>query len=242
METILCWYKDNEILINFIKDIVYFFGAFTLLKYLWNWNYARKTGQIESNLKFRERIESALEDYVIKTNKNAIRDIGIRFVYWKNYPWHLNDDGYKHLLKIEYHDNLLLNSSWIDNTGIYFQEHLWFTSSSVYVDADGIFFFAPSENRYKGFTEYRGKRLIVQLPFTKIVNFDFREVIKYEPVFYIRHHYTEHKKLYSHKYQIREKLGDEYTYLELDNRKKISKYSWVCYKIKLLLSKFFWHE
>ena len=79
METILCWYKDNETLINFIKDIVYFLGAFTLIKYLWNWNYNRKTAQIESNLKFRERIESALEDYVIEKNKNGIKDIGIRF-------------------------------------------------------------------------------------------------------------------------------------------------------------------
>jgi hypothetical protein len=178
MEQILKFYSENETLINLIKDIVYFFGVFTVIKYLWNWNFVRKTEKIESNLNFRERIEAALDDYVIKENKNGIKDIGVRFVHWKNYPWHLQDDGYKHLLKVEYHGNQLLLSSWIDNVGIYFQEHLWFTSSSVYVDANGIFFFAPSDKIYKGFTEHKNKRLVVHLPFTNIVNFDFREVIE----------------------------------------------------------------
>jgi hypothetical protein len=242
MEAILYWYKDNADLINFIKDIVYFFGAYALIRYLWSWNYLRRTSQIELNLKFRERIEPALEAYVIEKNRHGIKDIGIRFVCWKNYPWCLNDDGYKHLLKTEYHNNALLDSSWIDNTGIYFQEHLWFNSSSVYVDARGIFFFAPSREYHKGFTEHSGKRLIFQLPFTKIVNFDFRQIIEYEPVFYIRHPYTKHKKLYSQKYQIREKLGDAYSCVELDSRKQISKYSLIRYWIKQLLCGLFWRQ
>lgn len=242
MEQILKFYNENATLINFIKDIVCFLSAFTLIKYLWNWNFIRKTEKIESNLKFRERIEAALDDYVIKENKNGIKDIGIRFVHWKNYPRRLQNDGYKHLLKVEYHDNQLLLSSWIDNVGIYFQEHLWFTSSSLYIDAAGIFFFASSERQYKGFTEHKNKRLIVQFPFTKIVNFDFREIIEYEPVLYIRYPYTKYKKLYSREYQIREKFGDEYSYVELDSRKQISKHTWVRYKTKLILSKFFWHK
>ena len=73
MEQILKFYSENETLINLIKDIVYFFGAFTVIKYLWNWSFVRKTEKIESNLNFRERIEAALDDYVIKENKNGIK-------------------------------------------------------------------------------------------------------------------------------------------------------------------------
>jgi hypothetical protein len=238
METILFWYKDNETLINLVKDIVYFFGAYYIINSLWNWNYMRKTAQIESNLKFRERIETPLEDYVIEKNKNGIKDIGIRFVRWKNYPWHLNDDGYKHILKIEYNDeNQLLSSSWIDNTGIYFQEDL--SSSSVYVDKNGIFFSAPSDKVYKGFTEHKNKRLVLHLPFTNIVNFDFREYIEYEPLFYIKCHYTNYKKLYSRKFWVREKLGDSNSSMELDSRKELSRYSWINYKITQVSSKLF---
>ena len=101
METILSWYKDNGTFINFIKDIVYFLGAFTLIKYIWNWNFIRRTEKIESNLKFRERIEAALDEYVIEENKNGRKNIGIRFVHWKNYPWDIQNDGYKHLKKCE---------------------------------------------------------------------------------------------------------------------------------------------
>jgi hypothetical protein len=71
MAMILSWYKDNDTLINFIKDIVYFLGAFTLIRYLWNWNFIRKTEKIESNLKFRQRIEAALDDYVIEKTITA---------------------------------------------------------------------------------------------------------------------------------------------------------------------------
>lgn len=237
METILSWYKDNEALINLIKDIVYFLGAFTLFKYLWSWNFNRKTEKIESNLKFRERIEIALDDYVIEQNRSNIKDIGIRFVYWKNYPWNLKNDGYKHFLNVQYHNNQLLASSWIDNTGIYFQEHLCWGSSSVYIDAIGIFFFAPKSRVYEGFEEHKNKRLVVHLPFTNIVNFDFREKIEYEPVFYIKHPYSKYKKLYSRKYLIREKLDDNYFCLELDGRKRLSRYSWLNYKIKQIYSK-----
>lgn len=242
MEAILCLYKENKTLINFIKDAVYFLGAFTLIKYLWNRNYLRKTGQIESNLQFRGRIEVALDDYVIEKNKNRIKDIGVRFVHWKNYSRSLQSDGFKHLLKVEYHHDQLLLSSWIDNTGIYFQEHLWFTSSSVYIDANDIFFFGPGDQNHKGFTEHKNKRLIVHLPFTNIVNFDFREYIEYEPVFYIKYPYTSYRKLYSRYYEIREKSGEDYSICKLDRKKQLSRYSWIGHNIKKVSSKCFWDK
>lgn len=232
MEKILLFYSENQTFINFIKDCVYVVGVWSLIRYLLNWNYVRKTTQIDSNLKFRKRIESALDDYVIDTHRNGRKDVGIRFVHWKNYPWFLKDDGYKNFLYIKYLDKRILGSSWIDNTGIYFYEILWFTSTSVYVDERGRFFFDSKGKDYKGFAEYKNKCLVMHLPFSNIINFDFREVIEHEPVFYIKYKYTKYKKLYSNQYVIREKFGDEYLRLELDNRKQISKYFLPYYKMR----------
>lgn len=187
---VLNLYLDNKDWIELVKDAVFFYGAITIIKYLWNRNYTRKIKEIDNNLRFRERIEKALSDYVIQKHKNGIKGIAIRFVYWKNYPWKFQNDGFPHSLKIEYHNDQILGSSWIDNTGIYFQEPLWFSSSSVYVDANGIFFFARQGSVYKGFVEHSDKCLVTHLPFINIINFDFKEVIEYEPVFYIKYYYT----------------------------------------------------
>ncbi|WP_036308601.1 hypothetical protein, partial [Methyloglobulus morosus] len=151
--SVLSFYKNNKDWIDLIKDIIFIFGVPLLLyksyKYLKDRTLISKTEKIETNLRFRDRIESELQNYVLEKNKNGKKDIGIRFVYWKNYPWQLSDDGYKHFLKIEYHHDLILGSSWIDNTGINFQEHLWYFGNSVYVDKNEIFFFAPKETTYK---------------------------------------------------------------------------------------------
>jgi hypothetical protein len=65
---LLKFYTDNESLINLIKDIIYFFGAFTLIKFLWNWNFVRKTEKIEANLRFRERIINHIITDLCKDN------------------------------------------------------------------------------------------------------------------------------------------------------------------------------
>lgn len=228
-ESVLKFYVDNKDWVSFIKDIVYFWGAYALLKYLWNRNYSRKTKEIAHNLQFRDRIEKELEAYVIRENKNGIKDISIRFVYWKNYPRKLAADGFKHILQIEYHNDQIIGSSWIDNTGIFFQNHLWFFSTSAYVDKNGIFFFAPEGHSYRGFTEHKNRRLITHVPYTNIVNFDFKEIIEYEPVFYTKHYYTNYKKLDSDNYILRERHGQPYFNLELDRRKQLKKYSWLAY-------------
>jgi hypothetical protein len=234
-ETILSLYEQYTTLINFIKDIVSFAGIVTLFRYFYNWNYIRKTTQLQQNIEFRKKIESELESYVLEKHGNGCRNIDIRFIYWKNYPSQLDNDAFPHSLNIEYHNNTPLMSSWIDSTGIYFQQDI---SLSVYVHrCTGIFFIAPKGKQYREFTEYAEKRLITHLPFTNIVNFDFSEIIEYEPVFYTKHKYNKCKKLYSNNYTIREKLGDNISTLELDTRKKISKYSWIRFKAKLILCK-----
>lgn len=238
LEQILIFYNSNGNLINLIKDIIYFAGAFALVRYLWNWRFIKQKERMDANLRFRERIESTLEAHVFKENKNGIKDIGIRFVYWKNYPDQLEEDGFKHLLRLEYHNEKLLGSGWLDSTGIYFQEHFWFRSTSIYVDALGLFFFAPSGRMYSGFTEHPNACLVMHLPFTNIINFDFREKIEYEPVFYTKYPHSKHQKLYSDYYIIRERLSDSPLHIKLNRRQQMKRYSKITYLFRKALLSF----
>lgn len=231
MNYLLKLYLSQQNWINLAKDAVFFFGAYKIIAYIWNLNFLAKTGKIEKDLKVRESLEEKLNCYVLEQHKNGIKDIALRFIYWKNYPWKLHDDGYKHCLAINYNGDHVLPSGWIDKTGINFQEHLWFFCQSIYVDKSGIFFFAPKDGSYKGFEELKEKRLFMHLPFSNIVNFDFKEFIEYEPVLYVKHVYHNHRKLYDRTYVCREKLGEGYFRLQLDRRYQICKYSFLRYQL-----------
>ncbi|MDD4952259.1 MAG: hypothetical protein PHV85_06915 [Desulfovibrionaceae bacterium] len=211
----------------FLGVISFFIAIFKFIKFLKARDFLARTEEIESNLRFRERIEPMLKGYVLENHKNGIKDIGVRFIHWKNYPSQISND--KYLLRIEYLDQHILDASWINNTGIYFREDLWFLNTSVYVDREDVFFFAPSDKLYKGFTEHKNKCLVIHLPFTNIVKFDFEEKIEYEPIFYTKVSYDNFKNLCSRIYVLRERIDDAYFRLELDRRKWMKKYSWLRY-------------
>lgn len=237
MECILGFYLRNKDWIDLIKDLVFLLGAFGVVRYLITWNYKSKVSQIERDLNFRDNLEHKLQDYVLEKHKNDIKDIGIRFIYWKNYPWSLENDAFKHYLFVRSFDNNVMPSGWIDKTGINFQKHFWHSSTSIYVDANGIFFFAPENGSYIGFKELKNKCLVKHMPFSNIVNYDFREYIEYEPVFYIKYPYTKYKKLYDSQYIVREKLDDNYFQEELKGNLQIKKPN--CIKHHYLRLKFF---
>lgn len=239
------FYNRYEVFIKIIHEIIFFVGAFGILKiftFLRDRDFLLKTEEIEKNLKFRERVEKNLEEYVLESNKNGIKDIGIRFIYWKNYPNKISDDGFKHNLRINYDNGFISNSSWINSTGIFFQEHIWFLSQSIYLDKDGIFFIENENQHYKGFREFKNKCLVTHLPFTNIVNFDFKEYLEYEPIFYTKYPHNN-LELYNTALYLRERLNDPYFSKELTKGKFLKKYSkinHVILRIKLLsLENFF---
>lgn len=223
MENLLSLYTDNKNGIELAKDILYFLGFMGGIKLFLNWNFEKKKKRISENLKFRDELEGQLQQYVLDKYQNDIKDIGIRFVHWKNYPWGLKNDGFKHSLWLRNLGEGVMPSGWIDNTGVNISEHLWFYGKSVYVDSDGIFFFDKAGRAVKGFEELNNVCWILHMPFTNIVNFDFKEFIEYEPVFYIRYPYTKIKKLYDDNYIIREKPGEEYYRAELSRSMQIKK-------------------
>lgn len=239
MDFVLNLYLEYGDWINLAKDAVFFFGAIGIVKYLFNRRFEVKSNEIKDNLKARDNIEDKLNEYVFEKYRNGV-DVAVRCVYWKNYPWNLGDDGYKHLLFVRADDERTLPSGWIDNTGINFEEPLSFFGNSIYVDKNGIFFIAKKESRFEGFKELAGKRLVMRLPFFNIVNFDFKTRIEYEPIFYIKYRYDDFNKLYSYECVCRERSGEDWFRFELDRRYQLKQYSlwrYALMRIKIFMKK-----
>lgn len=243
MQNILEIYLENKQWIDLTKDIVFFAGVVTFFRgsylffqFLKNKKYKDKSQEIDENINFREKLEPILNNYISEYGK-GYRDICIRFVHWKNYPWKLAKDGYKFFLHINYLEKTP-HYGWIDNTGINFEEHVWWYGNSIYIDTDGIFFIDKKNQEHKGFQEIHDVVLLLHMPFVSIVNYDFKERIEYEPVFYIKYDYSNWKKLYNDKLIIREKLNAEYKNIELYQSRmllKFNKLNYVLLKFKLLI-------
>lgn len=229
MKIILDTYLEYKDWINLIKDVVFLFGGYYLIKYLINKNFTEKSKAIKENLKFREDLEEHLKEYVIEKHKNQV-GIEVRFVHWKNYPSDLDNDGFKHTLFTYSPAGNILPSGYIDNTGINIEEPIWRYSRSAYVDGNGIFFFDSVDNDYKGFREYKNTVLVYHLSYKNIVNYDFREFIEYEPVFYITYPYTNVKKLYDDKVELRNKADEEFLMISLNQKKMMREYSVIKYQ------------
>lgn len=239
MNYVIDIYQSYKNEIELIKDIVFFCGAWTLFQYIWNKRFTDSSKNIQHNLNKREEIEDKLNEYVYGKHKNKV-DICIRFIHWKNYPYKLENDAYKHLLFMRPTENVkMLPSGYIDNTGINFVEPIGFFGNSIYIDKNDIFFFARKGSTFVGFKEFHDRILVMHLPFNNIINFDFREFIEYEPVFYIRYPYDKRKKLYDRKFILRSKAYQDWLMLELDQKNMMHKYSWINYnwfKFKLWVS------
>lgn len=241
---LLTLHKEHKDLIDFIKDVVFFTGAYYLIKAAWlffryvkNRRYKEKSKEIDHNINFRERLEPLLNEYIFDAAKGTM-DISIRFVHWKNYPRQLEQDGYKFLLRINYIGNgakEMPHYGWLDNTGVNFENPIWFYSNSLYVDKDGWFFIGEEGKEHKGFTEISDSVLVLHLPFSNIINYDFREKIDYEPVFYIKYEHSDFDNLYSNEIILREKQGTEYKRLILSKHKRIAKFSKCKYYYKKTL-------
>lgn len=242
MDSALSLYSENSVLIDFIKDVILVIGLYKVIRYIWRWQYTVKTSEIGRDLGIREGIEGQLESYVLEKAENGKKDIAVRFIHWKNYPHNLENDAYKHHLWINFNEGRTLPSGWIDNTGLKFQEHLWFYGQNLYLDDNGIFFFSAGTKEYTGFKRIPNVVLVVHMPFSNIVNFDFKQKIEYECILYTRHPYSKYKKLYSDEYIIREKYGQPYLRIELSRRHQLGRYRWVSYmalRAKIALSTLF---
>ncbi len=248
LHIIIQFYIENRPWFDFISAVVAFLGfvtlicsAFKLITYVKGRKFILKRNEIKNDIESRKNIEKKLDKYISDEDKNGNKYICIRFVYYKNYPSNSSNDGFKHCLRIEYDNGCMLGGSWIDNTGIKFQECFWWDPSSVYIDRNGIFFIGGKNVVYENFKEYRNVCLIWHLPFKNIVQVDFKNYEDYEPVFYIKYKYDDYRKLYDNEIIFKEKTGERLIYIKaLDRRYQLRKFNRLFYlamRLKIYLVK-----
>ena len=200
--TIVSFYSDHKIYIDFIKEVTFVIGlAYGYIKFLLFLRHREtlnKIQEMKNDLEIYQEIKEKLKLYVNSYNENPKLpgDIGIRLLYIKNYPYKLDDDGYSQML---YHYFMTENhnaSGYISSKGLYVMDHLWVYSEAIYYNSqNGKWFIDKKEQKYKGFIELKHKQLVKRIPFTNIYGYDFNSdwAEKGEPVFYTKYKYLEWK-------------------------------------------------
>lgn len=220
--------NDISIYIKLLADLVVVLGAIPALLWLRKRSFIKKSGEIKDNLLIRKDIKEKLREHADGYDRSEPHDIGIRLVYWKNYPWKLDDDGYKQ--NLYYNTNLDKRCShgteFLTNTGILVEEHIWFFSNSLYLGRYGTYIIAKSNNKIEGFSEVKQKiKLITTLKYKYIVNWDFEEKIEYEPVFYTKYKYTNKRlfesQFFAQNYDDNGINKDLYFYERLDRHNRV---------------------
>lgn len=169
-------------LVNSIKNILNF------VVYLKNRKLNAIRQIIAYDIDFYQKFQNQLTRYVDNQDNH---EIGLRLIFWKNYPNNLNDDGYKYNLNITYFWERKTKDSYIDHNGILIREDIWFLQDSVYIDKYGIFFIAEENQNHAGFIEHSDVYLVRHIPFSNIIAYDFDRIIEHEPVIYTQYSYND---------------------------------------------------
>lgn len=209
-----------------IANVVVILGAGSALFFAKNYFFEKKKKEIADNLNVRKSITDKLVEHANGYDRSEPHDIAIRLVYWKHYPWKLEDDGYKQILYYNTNtDKRITNrgDEFLTNTGILIEEHIWFYSESLYLGRFGIFIVDKSGKKIAGFREVTQKiKLVNTLRYKHIINWDFEEKIEYEPVIYTRYKYTHNRlfedELFAQNYNDIGTKGYSYFRQELNRR------------------------
>jgi hypothetical protein len=201
----LNWYVRHKNAIDFIKDVVFFIGAaatfvgfYQFIKFLAQRKILNKKQEMENDSRLYDEIHEKLKEYVDNYGATLgdLRDMGIRLLYIKNYPYKLEDDGYGHMLYYYFMSEHHKASGYISTKGLYVLEHLWFLSTAIYYNPKSEKWFIDEAGlSFKGFKELKHKQLVKRIPFANIYGYDFDSdwADKGEPVFYTKYKYYKWK-------------------------------------------------
>jgi hypothetical protein len=205
MKTVIDWYVRNKDYIDFVKDIIFaigavvtFYGYFKFFGFLAQRKMLNKRQEMENDSKLYEEIRGKLKEYVddYGATQKKLRDIGIRLLYMKNYPYNLEDDGYSQMLYYRFFMDGQPPTGYISGKGLYVMEHLWFLSQAIYHNSkNGKWFVHEKGRSFRNYQELEHKQLVRRLPFANILGYDFNSdwADKGEPVFYTKYKYYKWK-------------------------------------------------
>lgn len=245
------YYNNIKNIIDIIQDIVFIIGIFPIIVFVKNYLFNKKKEEIAGNLQIRKDIKEKLLEHANEYDRSSPKSVGIRLVHWKNYPWKLNNDGYKQILYYDVNMDKICHprENFLSNTGILIEEDLGWFGKTVYKGKYGVYFIAKKDKIFRGFEEIKQDiKLVYTLKYKHIINWDFEEKIEYEPVFYTRYKYNN-QKLYENEFIVTNFYGERmpasenrvkgtFLWQQLNRKNKVSsnmslKYFYLIIKYKL---------
>ena len=202
MDTAINWYIRNKDYINFAKDLLSIFGIImaivgfsSWIKMLFRKKLADKRMEMNTDMKtyseFQEKLKTYIDDFELSPNN--MLDVGIRLLYMKNYPYNLEDDGYKQCLYYYFFTDRHGLSGYISNKGVYIVDWVRYMENSIYYNPKNRrWFVAKKDKKRKRYIELKQEYMIKRIPFSNIYGYDFESdwSEKGEPVLYTKYKYT----------------------------------------------------
>lgn len=203
---IVNWYAEHKEYFDFFKDVLFavgliatFYGYFKFLKFLTQRGALNKRQEMENDTKMYNEVQGKLKDFV-DSYKDASsenrRDIGIRLLYIKNYPYKLENDGYSQMLYYYFMSEYHHASGYVSTTGLYVMEYLGHFNDAIYLNPkNGKWFIDKEGQKFRKYKQLKHKQLVRRIPFANILGYDFNSdwADKGEPVFYTKYKYYKWK-------------------------------------------------
>jgi len=203
MEKVLNWYTQNKDYIDLSKDIVFvvgavatFVGFYQFIKFLIERKILNKRQEMDNDARLYREIYSKLKAYVdsYEVTQEKLRDMGIRLLYIKNYPYKLDNDGFRQELFYYVFDAGHKANGYISGKGIYILNFLRYFDNCVYVNPkNGKWFIDEKGRSFRKYKALKYEHLLMRIPFANIFGYDFDSdwSDKGEPVFYTKYKYTD---------------------------------------------------
>jgi hypothetical protein len=234
---LVAWHTLHKDQLDLLKDIVFavglvatIYGYFKFLKFLTRRGVLNKRQQMENDANMYSEIHDKLKEYVDSygATQEKRRDIGIRLLYIKNYPYNLDDDGFRQELYYYFMSDYHKAGGYISGKGLYVMNYFKFMGNSIYYNQKNKKWFIEDKGKsFKHFIELKQEQLVMRIPFENIYGFDFNSdwAEKGEPVFYTKYKYYKWKLFANELRAIN--IKDKYhlaSSLELEKRKRTKRF------------------
>lgn len=194
------WYCSNETLVNFIIDIITIVGFITaiyaicdIIKYLRTRKMQNKINEMQRDEQTSHTLSRELEKYI----GSGGHDYGVRLVFYKNYPYKLDDDGFRKYSYWYKFSEKHVPSGYISNTDVAIIEEVSFCGDRIYYNEKTHKWFIDGSNKqFKKYLELPYDMIIYRLPFQNILGYRFGSsdwTDKHEPVFFTKYKYNSWK-------------------------------------------------
>lgn len=169
------WLKDNLLATALLSCISFAFG------YMSGAHHRKALKDDEDKYtKYKSQLSLHLDGY----ENPSERDIKIYLLYFKSRTSRYEKSNQYYLNVFQEGKNHTPHG-YIDYAGIYFYEWPQYWGDDIYINTQGVFFYAPKGGQYPNFNNITDCRVLYRLPFENIERSDFEDGIDYKPLFFV---------------------------------------------------------